>query len=264
VLVSVLLAGVIPENFPVNTWHSVVWLTLASSASYVLRDDNEWQIAYALLGSIHTTVAVVANHRGDTVYEPRTGLNSKPMIYSLKVVLSDPKRANWPSKKCTLEATGLGSDLSFPDKAEIIARTDRHKQNIYGPSMTTVEPFADCHIFGKTAITALGISKAAHEFLVLHYFATDSRYVTENPCCTITQKDAPHLLSNGPAFRIWEAPIFQHARVWQRTSRVAIRGFSAGSYVGLALVHVLKEIKSVRARSVLGAIACPPSFLCAL
>ena len=27
--------------FPVNTWHSVVWLTLASSASYVLRDDDE-------------------------------------------------------------------------------------------------------------------------------------------------------------------------------------------------------------------------------
>ena len=69
VLVSVLLAGVIPENFPVNIWHSVVWLTLASSASYVLRDDDEWQIAYALLGTIHTTTAVVTNHRGDTVYE---------------------------------------------------------------------------------------------------------------------------------------------------------------------------------------------------
>ena len=118
VLVSVLLAGVIPENFPINTWHSVVWLTLASSASYVLRDDAEWQIAYALLGSIHTTTAVVTNHHGDTVYEPHIGLLSNAMIYPLKVVLSDPKRANWPSKKCTLEATGLGgSDLSFPDKA---------------------------------------------------------------------------------------------------------------------------------------------------
>ena len=58
VLVSVLLAGVIPKNFPINTWHSAVWLTLASSASYVLRDDAEWQIAYALLGSIRTTTAM--------------------------------------------------------------------------------------------------------------------------------------------------------------------------------------------------------------
>jgi len=43
--------------------------------------------------------------------------------------------------------------------------------------MTTVEPVADCHIFGTqatAAITALGLSKAAHEFLVLHCFATDS------------------------------------------------------------------------------------------
>ena len=101
----------------------------------------------------------------ETPYEPQTGLLNEAMVYPLKVVLSDPKRANWPSKKCTLEATGLGgSDLSFQD----------NKQNIYGPSMTTVEPVANCHIFGKTATTALGISKAAHEFLVLHYFATDS------------------------------------------------------------------------------------------
>ena len=37
---------------------------------------------------------------------------------------------------------------------------------------------------------------------------------------------------------------FSMARVWQKTSRVGIRGFSAGRDVGLALVHVLKEIKS--------------------
>ena len=54
---------------------------------------------------------------------------------------------------------------------------------------------------------------------------------------------------------------FNMARVWQRATRVDIKGFSAGSYVGLALVHVLREIKSVRTCSVLGAIACPPFFL---
>ena len=82
------------------------------------------------------------------------------MVYPLKVILSDPKRAHWPSKKCTVEATGLGgSDLSFQDKADIAVRTDKHRQNIYGPSMTTVEPVAKCHVFGRTTSTAaLGIS----------------------------------------------------------------------------------------------------------
>ena len=154
VLVSVLLAGVIPENFPV-AFGTVLCGLPASSASYALRDDDEWQTAYALLGSTPTATAVVTNHRGDTVYEPHMESLSNAMIYPLKVVLSDPKRANWPSKKCILEETGLGgSDLPFPDKAVIVG-TDRRKQNIYGPSMTTVEPFADCHIFGTTAITAL-------------------------------------------------------------------------------------------------------------
>ena len=93
----------------------------------------------------------------------------------MKVVLSDPKRTNWPSRKCTLDATGLGgSDLPSQVKADITVRTDKRKQNIYGPSMTTVETVAKCHIWGRTVSTALGISKAAHEFLVLHYFATDS------------------------------------------------------------------------------------------
>ena len=54
---------------------------------------------------------------------------------------------------------------------------------------------------------------------------------------------------------------FNIARVWQRATSVNIKGFSAGSYVGLALVHVFREIKSIRTCSVLGAIACPPSFL---
>ena len=54
---------------------------------------------------------------------------------------------------------------------------------------------------------------------------------------------------------------FNMARVWQRATSVNIKGFSAGSYVGLALVHVFREIKSVRTCSVLEAIACPPSFL---
>ena len=54
VLVSVLSAGVIPDNFPIDIWHGVVWITLASSASYILRDEAEWKIAYTLLADVRT------------------------------------------------------------------------------------------------------------------------------------------------------------------------------------------------------------------
>ena len=142
---------------------------------------------------------------------------------------------------------------------------------------------------------ALGLSKAAHKFLVLHYFATDSTVYWNSflqevlpslqpPDALVRRAEVIAMLQKthiAPSHRrmphhTWKDSFsllmdllfgfgkrryFSMARVWQRTSRVAIRGYSAGSYVGLALVHVLKEIKSVRTRSVLGAIACPPSFL---
>ena len=174
-------------------------------------------------------------------------------------------------------------------------RTDKHKQNIYGPSMTTVETVARSHIWGRTVSTALGISKAAHEFLVLHYFATDSigfwnsfihevMPLVQLPPPAVRRAEVVELLQRihiAPSHRrmphhTWKDALslvmdlllgfgkrryFNMARVWQRATRVNIKGFSAGSYVGLALVHILREIKSVRTCSVLGAIACPPLLL---
>ena len=89
----------------------------------------------------------------------------------------------------------------------------------------------------------------------------------EDPYCALPPTNAPPHLErcsvpcHGPAAWIWKRRYFNMARVWQRATRVNIKGFSAGSYVGLALVHVLRDIKSVRTSSVLGAIACPPLFL---
>ena len=62
-------------------------------------------------------------------------------------------------------------------EANIVIRSDQHGQNIYGPSMCTIEssqPSSLIGINGKVQATALGISKASHEFLTLHYVATDS------------------------------------------------------------------------------------------
>ena len=78
-----------------------------------------------------------------------------------------------------MEATGLGGrDLSYPIPWDISIRTDKEGQAVYGPSLAPLEETVIVPgILGGTEtvqVSALGRSKAAHEFLVLHYFALDS------------------------------------------------------------------------------------------
>ena len=78
-----------------------------------------------------------------------------------------------------VEATGLGGrDLLYPIPWDISIRSDKEGQSIYGPSLAPMEETVDVPgILGGTEtvqVTALGRSKAAHEFLVLHYFGLDS------------------------------------------------------------------------------------------
>ena len=78
-----------------------------------------------------------------------------------------------------VEATGLGGlDLSYPIPWDISIRSDKEGQLVYGPSLAPLEETVFVSgSFGGTEtlqVSALGRSKAAHEFLVLHYFALDS------------------------------------------------------------------------------------------
>ena len=78
-----------------------------------------------------------------------------------------------------MEATGLGGrDLLYPIPWDISIRSDKEGQSIYGPSLAPMEETVEVPgIFEGTEtvqVTALGRSKAAHEFLVLHYFGLDS------------------------------------------------------------------------------------------
>ena len=81
-----------------------------------------------------------------------------------------------------MEATGQGGrDLLYPIPWDISIRSDKEGQSVYGPSLASMEEKVDSvdvpGIFGGTEtvqVTALGRSKAAHEFLVLHYFGLDS------------------------------------------------------------------------------------------
>ena len=78
-----------------------------------------------------------------------------------------------------IEATGLGGkDLGPPDEWDISVRTDAEGQNVYGPSLATIEDLVtepdESGGLETKHVTALGLSKAIHEFLTLHYFALDS------------------------------------------------------------------------------------------
>ena len=106
----------------------------------------------------------------------RIATNSYPL--KLIVVPGEEIQRHLP-ETLHVEATGLGGrDLSFPIPWHISIRSDKEGQSIYGPSLAPMEEKAEvAGIFGGTTtvqVTALGRSKAAHEFLVLHYFGLDS------------------------------------------------------------------------------------------
>ena len=68
-----------------------------------------------------------------------------------------------------IDCTGLGGhDLGGSIPWHICLRTDRHGQNIYGPSLATIETTAHHPNRRPRHTVALGITKAMHEFLMLH------------------------------------------------------------------------------------------------
>ena len=79
------------------------------------------------------------------------------------------------SKEIGIDCTGLsGHDLGGGVPWHICFRSDRHGQSIYGPSLAAMETSTyDCRK-RPVHIVALGLTKAMHEFLTLHYLATDS------------------------------------------------------------------------------------------
>ena len=99
---------------------------------------------------------------------------------------------NWS----TLIAQLGGHDLGGFKDYDICLRTDKHSQSIYGPSVTPLEsPGRDgTH---QVTLVALGGSKAMHEFLVLHYLATDSAqewtssWTVACPRCTWVRAGSP-------------------------------------------------------------------------
>ena len=199
-----------------------------------------------------------------------------------------------------IETTGLGGrDLGFPERWNISLRSDKEGQNVYGPSLATVETTVhEPNGRGGTTtyhVTALGLSEATHEFLTLHYFALDSASTWDKVLSELLpQAQFPGaVVRRAVAFKVFQschiAPShrrFPHV-LWMDAlslvtdllmgcgvgrylgslegppfeQEVALRGFSAGSFAGLALLQILWTVPGVVTSSRLGAIACPPGLL---
>ena len=153
-------------------------------------------------------------------------------------------------------------------------------------------------IFGGTEtvqVTALGRSKAAHEFLVLHYFGLDSakhwdallfdvlpavRFPGASARRAIalemfgashiapSHRRMPHVLWTDSMNLVWN--LLMGGRMGRYTGspdtlvfdqRIDLRGFSAGSFAGLSTLHLLWKMPNVATNGKLGAIACPPQLI---
>ena len=194
-----------------------------------------------------------------------------------------------------IDCTGLGGhDLGGFKDYDICLRTDKHSQSIYGPSVTPLESPGRDGVHQVTLV-ALGGSKAMQEFLVLHYLATDSAREWDVfldsclPECTWVRAGprralALHMCDKchiAPSHRRFAHPSWiagmklmldlllgarKHRYLGRclaapRPTEVYVRGFSAGSYSGICLLHLLWNMPHVQVGGILGGISCPPALI---
>ena len=199
-----------------------------------------------------------------------------------------------------IEATGLGGrDLGYPERWDLSLRSDPEGQHVYGPSLANVENITvEGNGSGGTTtkhVSALGLTKATNEFLVLHYFAIDSAEEWDGilrvllpkvrfPGAVVRRAVALKVLDGchiAPSHRRFPHPLWLDSLSLIADlllgcgvgrylgggfgpafeQLVALRGFSAGSFSGLCLLHILWPMPGVVTRGILGAIARPPDLL---
>ena len=173
-------------------------------------------------------------------------------------------------------------------------RSDKHSQGVYGPSVAALEATRYDHRSKKT-IVALGKTKAMHEFLVLHYFAMDSAWKWDSflsqclphgdwvrsdvrRATLMNMFDACHVPPSHrrPAHQSWASSLLLLLDLILGGGKarylcsgpaavlpveVSVRGFSAGSFSGLCLCHLLWRMPNITVKGTLGGIAVPPALI---
>ena len=256
-----------------------------------------------MLNGVNTAEIILKSKHGTTLWTKACSRLPIPLDdeFPLRVLAPPLTRdhAHMP-EVVNIEATGLGGkDLGVLGPWDISIRTDPEGQNVYGPSLATVEDIViePCNSGGTSTkhVTSLGISKATHEFLTLHYFALDSAEWWERilgellpnaqfPDAVVRRTVAYKMFAavhiapshRRPPHPVWEDSFSLIADLLfgngmeryvgamqgpDSSLEVNVRGFSAGRFSGLAFLHILWSIPRVTTKGCLGAIACPPSLL---
>ena len=295
--------GHLPSSFPAEQWTNAVRWHGDSKVVAVCKTIEEWEDAQKLLAPLENTVVEAESAHGMVVWtsslKDQTAISRDSLPLTLVVKPEQDLKRHLPAT-VHVETTGLGGrDLTYPIPWNISIRTDKEGQSVYGPSLAPLEEkVVVCGDYGRPEtrhITALGKSKAAHEFVVLHYFALDSAKlwdeVLEHVLPTVglpgaearratalevfggshiqpSHRRMPHVLWTDSMTLVWA--LLLGGRMGRYTGspdtiildqRVEVRGFSAGSFAGLSLLQLLWKIPNVASSSKLGAIACPPQLL---
>ena len=181
-LACIALAGQLPEFFPLQQWICAVKKSFLSQEVVTCATRAQWNEVCTMLQEVNTTEISLRSKNGTTLWTRASPCLPTPVDDAFPLqVLTPPltrEHAQMP-EVIQIEATGLGGkDLGVEGPWDISIRTDPEGQNVYGPSLATVEDIViePCQSGGTSTkhVTSLGMSKATHEFLTLHYFALDS------------------------------------------------------------------------------------------
>ena len=181
-LACIALAGQLPEFFPLQQWICAVKKSFLSQEVVTCATRAQWNEVCTMLQAVNTTEISLRSKNGTTLWTRASPRLPTPVDDAFPLqVLTPPltrEHAQMP-EVVHIEATGLGGkDLGVEGPWDISIRTDPEGQNVYGPSLATVEDIViePCQSGGTSTkhVTSLGMSKATHEFLTLHYFALDS------------------------------------------------------------------------------------------
>ena len=285
--------------FPHSRWLGIVRELMAGHPLLRVGSHGDLTNLFMLVpeGSTHLMASTAQGHLV-AAWEVRSlQLDSHSEFFPMEIVApSTGQVRNQLPEKVEVECTGLGGhDLGGPIPWHLCIRTDKFKQGIYGPSIACLEGSLSGGQQQAKCEVALGLTKAMHEFLILHYFATDSAdswdlflscHLPRNTwrCADTRRKEAISMFQQchvAPSYRrpphkMWVDTMSLYIDLLLGRGKrryvdvgvhppdqihVAIRGFSAGSYSGLCLLHLLWKCDNVEASGKLGGIAVPPQLL---
>ena len=298
VLAYLTVSELLPESFPHTRRVMAVQRSFCTQEAAVCTCSAEWEEVRRILELVRTANVTVESLSGTTLWTRDSVCVPVPQDDEFPLRLLVHPKARDQSHH--VEATSLGGrDLGYPEKWNISLRSDPEGQHVYGPSLANVEnTIVEANGMGGATtkqVSALGLSKATHEFLTLHYFAIDSAAWWEQILQVLIPKvrfpgavvrravaisvfEACHI---APSHRRYPHPLWndsfslmadlllgcgvgRYLGCFQGPAFeqvVALRGFSAGSFSGLCFLHILWPIPGVVTKGTLGAIACPPALL---